>query len=87
MRRWWDDAGLPKCSAHGLRKACATRLAEAGATEREIVAWTGHMSPTMVQAYAGKARRGLLADHGFEMLIRNEQGSKVDELNTKGSTR
>ncbi len=87
MRKWCDDAGLPKCSAHGLRKACATRLAEAGATEREIMAWTGHNSPTMVQVYAGKARRGLLADHGFEKLIKNEQGSKLDEPNKKGSTK
>ncbi|MEQ3672416.1 MAG: tyrosine-type recombinase/integrase [Pseudophaeobacter sp.] len=86
MRKWCDDAGLPKCAAHGLRKACATRLAEAGATEREIMAWTGHMSPTMVQVYAGKARRGLLADHGFEKLIKNEKGSKNDEPNAKGST-
>jgi len=87
MRKWCDAAGLPECAAHGLRKACATRLAEAGATEREIMAWTGHTSPTMVQVYAGKARRGLLADHGFEKLIRNEQGSKVDEPNKKGSTK
>lgn len=57
MRKWCDDAGLPKCSAHGLRKACATRLAEAGATEREIMAWTGHNSPTMVQVYAGNTHR------------------------------
>ncbi|WP_370402449.1 tyrosine-type recombinase/integrase [Sulfitobacter sp. JB4-11] len=87
VRKWCDDAGLPKCSAHRLRKACATRLAEAGATEREIMAWTGHNSPTMVQVYAGRARRGLLADHGFEKLIKNERGSKVDEPNKKGSTK
>ncbi|WP_410482653.1 tyrosine-type recombinase/integrase [Tritonibacter mobilis] len=86
MRKWCDDAGLPKCSAHGLRKACATRLAEAGATEREILAWIGHNSPTMAQIYAGKARRGILADHGFEKLIKNEQGSNMDEPNAEGST-
>ncbi|WP_074920847.1 site-specific integrase [Sedimentitalea nanhaiensis] len=38
-----------------MRKACATRLAEAGASEREIMAWTGRTSPQMVQVYAGKA--------------------------------
>ncbi|MBK0329385.1 tyrosine-type recombinase/integrase [Rhodobacteraceae bacterium F11138] len=87
MRTWRDDAGLPNCSAHGLRKACATWLAEARATEREIMAWTGHNSTEMVQVYAGKARRGLLADHGFEKLIKSEQGSKLDEPITRGSTR
>lgn len=87
MRKWCDEAGLPDCASHGLRKACATRLAEAGASEREIMAWTGHTSPKMVQIYAGKARRGLLADNGFEKLIKNKTGSKLDEPNTKGSAK
>ena len=42
MRRWCDHARLPECSSHGLRKACARRLAEAGATTYEIAAVTGH---------------------------------------------
>lgn len=83
VRKWCDEAGLPQCASHGLRKACATRLAEAGATEREIMAWTGHKSPQMVQIYAGKARRGILANNGYEKLIQNETGSKVDELKLK----
>ena len=41
MREWCDKAGLPECSAHGLRKACARRLAEAGASAHEIMAVTG----------------------------------------------
>ncbi len=86
VRKWCDEAGLPQCTSHGLRKACATRLAEAGATEREIMAWTGHKSPQMVQIYAGKARRGVLADNGYEKLIRNETGSDIDEPKVKGST-
>src|SRR5829696_5994229 len=32
FREWCDQAGLPHCSAHGLRKATAARLAERGAT-------------------------------------------------------
>jgi integrase len=46
--RWFrnecDRAGLPQCSAHGLRKAAARRLAEAGCTAHEIAAITGHAS-------------------------------------------
>ncbi|MFG6515884.1 tyrosine-type recombinase/integrase [Sulfitobacter sp. 1A13496] len=87
MRNWCNAAKLPDCTSHGLRKACATRLAEAGASEREIMAWTGHASPQMVQIYAGKARRGLMADQGFAKLIQNETGSDIDEPNTKGSTK
>jgi len=87
MRKWCDEAGLPNCTSHGLRKACATRLAEAGASEREIMAWTGHKTTQMVQVYTSKARRDLMADNGFEKLMRNEQGSKIDEPNKKGSTK
>src|SRR5947209_13039478 len=39
-----NEAGLPHCSAHGLRNAAARRLAEAGCTTHEIAAITGHAS-------------------------------------------
>ena len=32
FRKWCDEAGLPHCSAHGLRKVCASMLAEIGCT-------------------------------------------------------
>jgi integrase len=44
-------AGLPHCSAHGLRKAAARRLAEAGCTPNEISAITGHRSLNEVARY------------------------------------
>jgi integrase len=45
FRKWCDEAGLsPHCSAHGLCKAAATRLAEAGASENEIRAVAGHQT-------------------------------------------
>jgi len=43
MRQWCDQAGLPHCTAHGLRKAGATILAEFGATDQQLMAvfdWT-----------------------------------------------
>ena len=45
------EAGLPHCSAHGLRKAAARRLAEAGCTAHEIAAITGHASLREVTRY------------------------------------
>jgi integrase len=36
-----DEAGLPHCSAHGLRKAGATIAAERGATDRQLMAMFG----------------------------------------------
>lgn len=54
------EAGLPHCSAHGLRKSGATRLADSGCSESEIMAWTGHSSPSEVQRYTrGRDQRGL----------------------------
>ena len=43
MRQWCDQAGLPHCSSHGLRKAGATIAAENGASDLQLMAifgWT-----------------------------------------------
>jgi integrase len=42
FRERCNEAGLPHCSAHGLRKAAARRLAEAGCSNQQIKAITGH---------------------------------------------
>src|SRR5215203_813026 len=42
FKDWCRQAELPHCSAHGLRKATATRLAEQGASAHEIMSVTGH---------------------------------------------
>ncbi|MBL3560019.1 tyrosine-type recombinase/integrase [Rhodovulum sulfidophilum] len=49
-------AGIEK-SAHGLRKARAVALAEAGATTHQIAAWTGHVSLKEVEHYTRATRR------------------------------
>ena len=60
-------AGLPiGCSAHGLRKATATRLAEFSCTEHEIMAITGHKTLAEVQRYTRAARLHGLADGAME---------------------
>jgi integrase len=56
-----NEAGLPHCSAHGLRKAAARRLAEAGCTTHEIAAITGHASLREVQRYTKAADQARLA--------------------------
>lgn len=68
MRRWCDAAGLAPCASHRLRKACVTRLAEAGATAPEIMAVTGHRSLAEVQRYIATAGRSGLASAGFTKL-------------------
>jgi integrase len=56
-----DQANLHHCSAHGLRKATAAALAEAGATAHEIAAITGHMSLEEIERYTRAARKIKLA--------------------------
>jgi integrase len=61
FRSWCDEAGLPHCSAHGLRKAGAARLAELGASDREIMAISGHQTAKEVDRYTKGARQKKLA--------------------------
>lgn len=56
-------AGLPEeCVTHGLRKAAARRLAEAGCTPHEIASITGHKSLAEVERYTREAAQRLLND-------------------------
>ena len=68
FRDWCNQAGLAHCSAHGLRKAMATRLAESGATPHEIMAITGHKSLEEVERYTRKAVKKRLADAAMAKL-------------------
>jgi len=61
FREMCRDAGLSHCSAHGLRKALARRLAEAGCSEHEIAAITGHRSLQEVRRYTQAASQLVLA--------------------------
>jgi hypothetical protein len=66
FREQCDAAGLKHCSAHGLRKAAARRLAEAGCTEHEIAAITGHASLREVARYTKAADQKWLAAAAME---------------------
>jgi integrase len=61
FREQCDAAGLPHCSAHGLRKAAARRLAEAGCTAHEIASITGHASLREIVRYTKAADQKRLA--------------------------
>lgn len=63
-----NDAGLPHCSAHGLRKALARRLADAGATHLQGRAVTGHKSDAMFSHYAASANREAMADQAMGLV-------------------
>lgn len=65
FRKRCDEAGLPQCTAHGLRKAAAARLAELGAPENEIMAITGHRTSKEITRYTRGARQRTLAEHAM----------------------
>lgn len=55
-------ADLPKrCTFHGLRKSCATRLADIGCSVHEIAAITGHRSLGLVAHYTRSVDQQKLA--------------------------
>ena len=63
---WMADAitaaGLPDaCVTHGIRKAAARRLAEAGCTPHEIQSITGHTTLKEVERYTAAVSREALA--------------------------
>jgi integrase len=74
---WFKDAckaaGVPG-SAHGLRKAGATRAAENGATEKELNAIFGWTGNKMASHYTQTADRARLAKAAIGKLSRNETG-------------
>jgi integrase len=76
FREWCDQAGLRHCSAHGLRKATAARLAELGATEHEIMAITGHQTSKEVIRYTRAARQRVLAETAMARLARGDTENK-----------
>lgn len=56
-----NEAGLKECSAHGLRKAAARRMAEAGKSAHEIMSITGHRSLAEVERYTRAASQERMA--------------------------
>lgn len=74
FRERCNEAGLPHCSAHGLRKAMSRRLAEGGATDAQGRAVTGQKKNATFAYYAAMANREQLADAAMANLK-----PKIDE--------
>jgi integrase len=63
-----NEAGLPHCTAHGLRKAQCRRLAEAGCSEHQIAAITGHDSLALIRLYTRAAAQEQLAAAAYAQI-------------------
>lgn len=66
-----DEAGLPGCSAHGLRKAAATIAATGGASAHGVKALGGWASLAEAERYTRKADGEKLAGQAVSILERN----------------
>ena len=71
-----EDAGLPeRCVTHGLRKAAARRLAEAGCSANEIAAITRHATLAEVSRYTKAADQKRLAKAAIGRLERSRSNT------------
>ncbi len=65
FREWCDEAKLPGCAAHGLRKAAARRLAETGCGNQLIKSITGHTTDKEVARYTKDAEQSQMAEQAM----------------------
>lgn len=77
-------AGLPdRCKVHGIRKASARRLAESDATDKQIMAMTGHKSLSEVQSYTVAANQVKLAQQAMQKQAENDALSNAPKSSVK----
>lgn len=80
LGNWFADkceaAGLETKRMHGLRKAAARRLAEAGCTAYEIIAITGHSSAKEAEPYTRAVDQRALAKSAMKKVT----GTKLANL-------
>jgi integrase len=72
-----NEAGLRHCTFHGLRKAAATRLTNAGCSTDEVRAITGHRSLAEVAHYTKAADQQRLAQQALAKQLRAEGEQKL----------
>jgi integrase len=82
FRKWCDEAGLPHCSAHGLRKAAAARLANHGATNNQLKAMGGWSNDNEVSTYTAAADQSKLAEAAMKLLSPSRE--QIVSLETPG---
>jgi integrase len=81
-----DEAGLPQCTAHGLRKAIMRRLAELHMGNQSLKAVSGHSRDEEVATYTREVNQSRMADHAIAALSRWESGESPAEIPLLGSS-
>lgn len=73
-----DEANLPRCTAHGLRKAIARRMAQTQASDVEIMAVGGWRTSTEVRRYTESVEQEALADGVMARIDKRYSTDKTD---------
>jgi integrase len=81
FRNRCDEAALPHCTAHGLRKAGATIAADEGASDRELMALYDWTSAAQANVYTAAVNRKRLAEKTAQHIAAgSEREQKVSHL-------
>ena len=80
FRRELERLGLQGLQFHGLRHTVGARLAEAGATDREVMSVLGHRTVSMVTKYTRGAEQERLAEAA---IVKLETRAPKDGAGTK----
>lgn len=83
FRGWCRDAGLDHLSAHGLRKAAATMLAERGATAPQLCAIFGWNKLETAQRYIRQADKSRMADDGLRLMSGEQNRGEIVSLRAR----
>ena len=70
FRRRCNEAGLPVCTAHGLRKVAAETAAENGATEKQMMDIFGWTKSDLAAYYARGANQPKIAGGAMHTLVK-----------------
>jgi len=70
-----DDAGLPQCAAHGLKKAGATLAAENGATASQLMAMFDWSTISQAEVYTRAADRKRMAGEAMGFINLDQNGN------------
>lgn len=74
VAKWFRQAGIEGVTAHGVRKWLATKMAEHGATEYELMAWFGWRDPKEARPYVEKANRKRMASSAARVIALHRGG-------------
>ncbi len=85
MRDMCDRAGLPQCTAHGLRKATMRRMAELETPNASMKAVSGHSKDDEVARYVAAANQARLAEAAIDKLVQWEMSNLGSGLDTKAA--